>query len=72
LRGDAVRRFAGDWAAVAAPLLGQQLRRSLHLGAAALAGRLKTAIGRVLRAVLDDIYRDSPAGDAGTEPDLRG
>ena len=36
--GDAVRRFAADWGETAAPLLGQHLRRWLHLGAAAVAG----------------------------------
>ena len=35
LLGAAVRRFAVDWSEAAAPLLGQHVRRWLHLGAAA-------------------------------------
>ncbi len=52
LLGAAVRRFAADWSEAAAPLLGQHLRRWLHLGAAAIAAGLIAGLylrGLVLR-----------------------
>lgn len=52
LLGAAVRRFAVDWSEVAAPLLGQHLRRWLHLGAAAITAGLVAGLylrGLVLR-----------------------
>ena len=52
LLGAVVRRFAADWSEVAAPLLGQHLRRWLHLGAAAVAAGLIAGLylrGLVLR-----------------------
>jgi hypothetical protein len=52
LLAEAVRRFAADWSEAAAPLLGQHLRRWLHLGAAAVAAGLIAGLylrGLVLR-----------------------
>jgi hypothetical protein len=52
LLGAAVHRFAADWSEAAAPLLGQHLRRWLHLGAAAVAAGLIAGLylrGLVLR-----------------------
>ncbi len=52
LLGDAVRRFAMNWSEAAAPLLGQHLRRWLHIGAAALTAGLIAGLylrGLVLR-----------------------
>jgi len=52
LLGEAVRRFATDWSEAAAPLLGQHLRRWLHLGAVAVAAGLIAGLylrGLVLR-----------------------
>ncbi|MHB8834200.1 MAG: DUF2868 domain-containing protein [Candidatus Methylomirabilia bacterium] len=52
LLGAAVRRFAVDWSEAAAPLLGQHLRRWLHVGAAAITAGLIAGLylrGLVLR-----------------------
>jgi hypothetical protein len=48
--GEAVERFAGDWGEAAAPLVGQHLRRWLHLGAGTIAAGL--VAGLYLRGVV--------------------
>ena len=48
--GEAVRGFAADWGEAAAPLLGQHLRRWLHLAAAAIAAGL--IAGLYLRGIV--------------------
>jgi hypothetical protein len=48
--GEAVRGFTADWGEAAAPLLGQHVRRWLHLGAAAIAAGL--IAGLYLRGIV--------------------